>query len=88
MRAKAWEESDLWRKYSPVFDVKNHIYKTTEMLYNHIEMMAAAYLRRTDIDPRRVELVQVSEENGRVMRFYFRERETGAVCPRCGERKK
>ena len=42
----------------------------------HIEMMAAAYLKATDLPPDRVELVQ--ENQGNKIIWYFRERQPPA----------
>jgi len=52
--------------------------RAVEMRTEHIEKMAAAYLLKTDIDPRSVELVEVhrsTEFGGTEIVFYFRERE-------------
>jgi hypothetical protein len=38
----------------------------------HIEMMAAAYLQETNLNPEEVELVEVQE--GNLIRWYFRKR--------------
>ena len=50
---------------------RNHVFRTVEMLHQHIEMMAAAYLRETKIPPNEVALIHEVMDGGRVNQFYF-----------------
>ena len=62
--------------------VQKHYDKNVRLLAEreavYIEMMAAAYLKETDIPASEVELVRVDEfTEGRTFRYFFRRRQSG-----------